>query len=241
MMRAKKSVVKFEEWYFKHWHRYHEKAYTIQCLYYDVLRWASNKLQLDLLNGKKKMAIDCGCAHGYVVALLRILGYEAYGIDLSWLYLLQYAKNPAQGNLICCDVHQMSIKNEKIHLVTAFELIEHLNNQKNFLLEVGRILKPSGVFVATTPLGLKVLDMNYMLRSRLFGYIYFRNPNIEGHVYEFPLPKILINFVKNTNIFSEVISDIVWLMPAFLSKRKYMHVKAPTLIVPTLRLACIKR
>lgn len=234
------AFTNFEEWYFKHWHKYHEKKYTIEALYYSVLKWASDKLQTNVLCGKKRKALDCGCAHGYVANLLQRLGYIAYGVDISQLYLSKYAKNLLDGSIVRSDVQKLPFRNEAFHLVTAFELLEHLQKPEWFLKEVVRILKPSGIFVATTPLGLKVLDMNYIFRSSLIGTIYFGNPNIEGHIYEFPSIKSLKNFVERTKEFSKVIVDIVWLTPTFLIGRKYIHVKVPTFIAPTLRLACKK-
>jgi SAM-dependent methyltransferase len=204
------SSKSFENWYFEVWHRYHKKRYVISCLYYDVLRWAGKRLGMDLLDGRRRKALDCGCAHGYVVSLLRGLGYDAYGVDLSYTYLHHYAKATLQ-NMLCCDVHSLPLRDRSFDLITAFELIEHLSRPRAFLSECARILRNQGVLIMTTPLGIKALNLDYLLRSMWLGLVWLGTGNIEGHKTEF-LPRTLRRLLESAG-FSPNYVEIWWLAP----------------------------
>ena len=52
-------------------------------------------------------------------------------------------------------------------LVTATEVIEHLENPRLFVREINRVLKPGGVCVLSTP---NVLNLNSRLRYLWFGF-----------------------------------------------------------------------
>lgn len=52
-------------------------------------------------------------------------------------------------------------------LVTATEVIEHIENPRFLLREVSRVLKPGGIFVLSTP---NVLNLNSRLRYLWFGF-----------------------------------------------------------------------
>lgn len=56
-----------------------------------------------------------------------------------------------QGKIICCDAHEMSIKDGVFDCITAGGLIEHLEHPKKFLSESYRVLKPGGLLLITTP------------------------------------------------------------------------------------------
>jgi|SaaInlV_100m_DNA_6_1039743.scaffolds.fasta_scaffold23004_1 hypothetical protein len=72
-----------------------------------------------------KTILDWGCSSGFTVRLLRDSGIEAYGID-------KYAKEKYPGVL--------SPKNVKINLISAFEVLEHLESPVD---ELGEILTRS--------------------------------------------------------------------------------------------------
>lgn len=58
-------------------------------------------------------------------------------------------------------------------LVTATEVIEHLENFRSLLREIHRVLKPGGVCVLSTP---NVLNLNSRLRNLWFGFAELMGP-----------------------------------------------------------------
>jgi len=168
----------FERWYFENWHSYNRKRIAIRRLYYEVLSWAREFASFDLLNGKGKEALDVGCAHGYTVELLSHLGYNAYGCDVSRLYLANYAKKVAP-NLVLCDAHKLPFFERSFDIITAFELLEHLGNQVEFLTNCHECLKPRGALVLQTPRGIPSIDA---VLSKIYAKAVSKSFNVEHHI-----------------------------------------------------------
>ena len=59
------------------------------------------------------------------------------------------------------------------NLVTCTEVIEHLEHYRSVLREIGRVLRPGGIFVVTTP---NVLNLRSRLRYLLFGFFNMFGP-----------------------------------------------------------------
>src|SRR3972149_9221598 len=83
-----KTSMHFEKSYFNYLN-YSQKEQMIKRHVLESLKWASKVLHRDLLNGTGKRALDVGCAFGYGVSLLRSLGYDAFGTDISSYGLIQ--------------------------------------------------------------------------------------------------------------------------------------------------------
>jgi SAM-dependent methyltransferase len=130
-----------------------ERAYVgvaVKRFAFEILLKAEGLLGLELTRSFGRRAIDIGCAQGYVVELLRRLGYKAHGIDVS--YVIE--KSKVKDALIKASWTHIAFKDESFDLVTAFEVIEHLPNHKAVLTalnETFRVLKGGGVFIFTTP------------------------------------------------------------------------------------------
>lgn len=58
-------------------------------------------------------------------------------------------------------------QNESFDIVTATEIIEHLENPRNLLREINRVLKFGGIFILSTP---NILNLNSRLRFLWFGF-----------------------------------------------------------------------
>lgn len=118
---------------------YAEKKDAIQHLYLRFLKWAN------VLDGKGKTALDAGAATGHIVELLKKLGYDAVGLDIS-AYACSQATGVVQG-----DAEDPPFPNNSFNLITCFEVLEHLGNPFTALYRLYELLKPEGVLVATTP------------------------------------------------------------------------------------------
>jgi 2-polyprenyl-3-methyl-5-hydroxy-6-metoxy-1,4-benzoquinol methylase len=112
------------------------------------LRWASKLTGMNLLNGAEKSALDVGCALGYGVNLLRTLGYDVLGTDVTSYGLLQ-GKSTMKDNLfVTCDAQNLPF-NRKFDLVTCFEVLEHL--ERPFMALQNLYDSSRGVVLCTTP------------------------------------------------------------------------------------------
>lgn len=101
---------------------------------------------LDICRGDR--ILDFGCARGYVVKVLRRMGYDAYGVDIS-----EWAIRNADGEVrpyVNLSVNGPSLLPREFDWVIAKDVLEHVPNcaaTVNYLMDAARI----GVF-AVVPL-----------------------------------------------------------------------------------------
>ncbi len=114
----------------------------------EVLHWANNKLQVNLLSGVGKRALDVGCACGYSTNVLEGLGYDAVGLDIS-AWGTKQAKALCGGDFLVCDAQTPLPVSGGFDLVTCFDVLEHLPNPEKALAGMFEVCR--GVLVCTTP------------------------------------------------------------------------------------------
>jgi 2-polyprenyl-3-methyl-5-hydroxy-6-metoxy-1,4-benzoquinol methylase len=224
----------FETWYFENWHRYHRKRIPIRRLYFGVLTWANEFASFDLLDGEGKTALDVGCAHGYTVELLASLGYEAYGCDLSMVYLRNYAKKVAR-NLVRGDAHKLPFHDGSFDIITVFELLEHLGNQHEFLGNCFNCLRPKGILVLQTPRGTPSVDG---VLSRILARAVSKSSNVEHHISALASSSDLTSLLNRSGFTSHVETWYLLPLDATIFGR-YFPTRIP-MTVPTFRAVAIK-
>jgi len=99
-----------------------------------------------------KSVLDVGCAKGYLVYAFNELGVEAYGVDISE-YAISQSPESVRGTLFTVDVdfEKLPFEAEMFDMVTATELVEHLQNHSHLISEIKRVLRPGGIVFITTP------------------------------------------------------------------------------------------
>lgn len=92
--------------------------------------------------------LDVGCSSGSVLKVARDLGFAVKGVEPA-----------AQAAAAACSsgfdvfpgvLQDAHYEDGQFDLVTLFEVIEHLRNPKELLLEIRRILRPGGLLVLST-------------------------------------------------------------------------------------------
>lgn len=106
---------------------------------------------LDLMEAHtpRGRVLDVGCSVGLFMEVAQARGWQAVGLELG-----QKAYNYARGRGL--DVRQQSLEEmpsdgESFEAVTAFSLMEHLNDPGSLVRAVRGWLKPGGVFAAISP------------------------------------------------------------------------------------------
>ena len=123
-------------------HDYFERGAEAGVSLYSNYRWIP-ELTLPLchhlvkeLNIKNEKILDFGCAKGYVVKGLRMLGYKSYGVDLS-TYAISKASNDTKKFLKLIKPYQ-KLKN-KFDIILAKDVLEHIPyNKINTQLKIFR-------------------------------------------------------------------------------------------------------
>jgi 2-polyprenyl-3-methyl-5-hydroxy-6-metoxy-1,4-benzoquinol methylase len=144
---------------------------------------------------KGKTVLDTGCGAGYGSAFLADSAKEVVGIDIS-AKSIKYAKTHYRKENLkfkIMDVTNMDLFDRTFDIVCSFELIEHIENYERYLLEIRRVLKSNGIFIASTP--------NKKIYSS--GMTKPKNP---FHVKEFTLDefqRLLIRHFRIVHIFAQ--------------------------------------
>jgi len=126
---------------------YRHRCEQISKVYYsEVLRWAFTECECRLHRGS--IALDIGCGRGFIVKLLEELGSYAVGLDISES-LIKKAKGLS---VVLGDALEIPFKSLSFDLITCFETIEHIAKPELVINEICRVLRPSGIFILTTPL-----------------------------------------------------------------------------------------
>jgi len=123
---------------------------VIQRLYLEVLFWANHASPWNLLDGHGKIALDIGCAYGFVKDLLDRLGYYVFGTDVSRFAIHQGTKFGVDM-LTLSDISHLPFRASSFDLITCFEVLEHIYDPRTALDELHRLLKPRGILLIVTP------------------------------------------------------------------------------------------
>jgi 2-polyprenyl-3-methyl-5-hydroxy-6-metoxy-1,4-benzoquinol methylase len=115
-------------------------------IYAHVLRLANKNLKAS----ENLSIIDVGCGKG---SFLKILKEAFPKSNLTGCDLADYSSEVGEGlKWVQQDLNkEFSSSFEKYDLVFAIEVIEHIENPRHFIRELGNILKPGGLLVITTP------------------------------------------------------------------------------------------
>jgi len=104
----------------------------------------------DLLERQDHPAIlDVGCGTGATVSLLEHYG-TVTAIDVS-VQAIQYCKEQGRSRLCQADGSCLPFANESFDLVTALDLLEHLEDESEGLEGLRRVLKNGGRMLLSVP------------------------------------------------------------------------------------------
>ena len=104
----------------------------------------------ELIGGSDRPRIlDVGCGTGGTMGLLEQYG-DVTGIDIS-PKAMKYCREQGRPRLCLADGAQLPFAENSFDLVTALDLLEHLEDESTGLVEMRRVLKEDGLLVAVVP------------------------------------------------------------------------------------------
>jgi ubiquinone/menaquinone biosynthesis C-methylase UbiE len=103
---------------------------------------------------RNRRVIEVACGTGYGAAILSGGGAESVdGFDASEEALREAQASPAVKNVAfrLGNAMHLPVANASYDLFLSLETIEHIEDDRAFLKEVARVLRPNGVFICSTP------------------------------------------------------------------------------------------
>lgn len=104
---------------------------------------------------KNSFVLEVGCGEGYGTRLFSENVVKIIGLDVDKNTIASAQKKYGSENCIfrLYDGLKIPYEDNIFDAVISFQVIEHIQDDKNFISEIYRVLKRNGIFILTTPNG----------------------------------------------------------------------------------------
>jgi len=144
-----------------------------------IFREKLRLLQEYLPDGGK--LLDVGAAAGFFLEVVKELGYETYGVEISE-YASSFARSQFRHNVITGDFLKIDFPEDYFDVVTTWDVLEHFVNPFEALKKSYKILKSNGVLIVETlntdSLLFKILGDKWPLFRIPYHLYYFNKRNL---------------------------------------------------------------
>ncbi|MHC4515836.1 MAG: class I SAM-dependent methyltransferase [Planctomycetota bacterium] len=121
------------------------------------------------LNGRRDLQIlEVGCGAGGMLAPLSRFG-RVHGVDVAHDYM-QYCQHRGYKRVVTGNGYQLPFADDSFDLVALFDVIEHIEDDRQVLAEVKRILKPDGQVFISVPAYQFLFSQNDRIAHHLRRY-----------------------------------------------------------------------
>jgi SAM-dependent methyltransferase len=117
-----------------YWYRRHEVAYL------ELLGYCAGAVVL-----------EAGCGEGYGADLLARVARRVLGIDYDAPTVRHAARMYPRVHAVRGNLDALPLRPSTVDVVASLQVIEHLWDQRRFLAECARVLRPGGWLLVTTP------------------------------------------------------------------------------------------
>jgi SAM-dependent methyltransferase len=136
-----------------------------------------------------KNLLDVGCSLGFFLVTAQKMGFDVHGIELS-KESADYASKVQNLKVFHGTLEDAKYLDGQFDVVTLWDVLEHVPDPRAMLMEINRILSPSGVIVIQSP------NMDSLMAAK--GRDYWNWWLVPDHIYHFT-PSTLRNFVVSCN------------------------------------------
>lgn len=135
---------------------------------------------------KEGKLLDVGCATGFFLSEAEKAGFEVYGIDIT-KYAVDYCRKQGLKNVFRGTLESVRLSKGKFDVIVALEVLEHLQDPKEFLVKAFQLLAKGGILLVCVP-------NRKSLIARLMGRFWFGYHNFQ-HLFVFE-PKTISRLVS---------------------------------------------
>lgn len=112
-------------------------------------RFSGHRRLLDNKGDGSKKILDIGTGGGMFLEVMRSLGWETYGVDISAIAVKKLKERGFKA--FYGELEQTKLASDFFDVVRASFVMEHVRNPLIFLREIRRILKPRGKAIICVP------------------------------------------------------------------------------------------
>jgi ubiquinone/menaquinone biosynthesis C-methylase UbiE len=125
----------------------------------------------DYIKGKVILSVACGNGYGEHMFATDGGAQKVIGVDVSEEAITFAKENYSADNLefFVGDALRLGLPDDSVDVVVSFETIEHIEDDRGYLKELKRVLRPGGTALISTPNRAKSLS-NYVSRKPLNPY-----------------------------------------------------------------------
>lgn len=151
--------------------------------------WHTNKLKtiLDFFPNSPENILDVGCASGWFISEISKKNPQArcIGIDVYDKAII-YAKGKYPHiKFQTADAHHLPFKDNMYDVIVCTEVLEHVDNPKNVLKEIKRVLKPKGLVIIELDSGSILFSIVWYIWRKLNGKVWN-----DSHLHSFNVKKL---------------------------------------------------
>jgi len=176
----------------------------INWLFWHRLRTAMDHIEK---KGPYEHVLDFGCGSGVMLPFLAQRSKQVTAIDIDLIPLKRVRTHmPLAENVKLLDANQTSISElepKSFDLISALDVLEHVDDLPRILSELIRLLKPGGQLVVSGP----TENILYRIGRRLAG------PEYSGAYHERGIGEIKRELAKLARV--EPIATLYWPVPLF--------------------------
>lgn len=153
--------------------------------------------------------LDIGCAEGSLLKWAEKRGYETYGLDISEFAVHQLSQKKLKKTMLTLgDINNLPYMDNCFDIITAYDVLEHLQQPSLGLQEINRCLKIGGLLFLSMP------NIDSYGRA-LYGNNWFGYKD-ETHVSLLPTEKWKTNLKENGFTIVDSFYDRIVDLPNFI-------------------------
>jgi 2-polyprenyl-3-methyl-5-hydroxy-6-metoxy-1,4-benzoquinol methylase len=128
----------------------------------DRYRFAATRIE-------KQRVLDCACGTGYGVRVLCEQGNAAHviGVDIAPASVDYARQNHGVGSVVylCASADRLPLADGSVDVLTSFETIEHVPDDRALIEEFQRVLRSNGRLIISTPNQWPLADAPFHVRE----------------------------------------------------------------------------
>ena len=158
--------------------------------------------------------LDIGCGAGFLCNPMAAVGHEVVGIDLSPSSLNEAQKRDATKKVqyVVGAAEELPFPDKSFDVVSALDLLEHVENPAKVIAEASRVLRPGGLFFFHT------FNRNFLSWLLVIKAVEWCVPNTppRNHVYGFFITPDELQEMCSKNDLN--VAEMLGMRPVFLSQ-----------------------